>query len=128
MNTPGFIVSNPNGMMFNKRRQSKDIAVIKKVNEILAGETLYVSEYTKAIFPNGKVCDDFSSVEGFAFLENPKDIDLSKIDTLYIFYWNRHYPSDKKFTASLENYEKIHEEEFVGNSHENITLSVFGRR
>jgi hypothetical protein len=117
-----------NGMMFNKRRQSKDSIVIKKVRKIVDKEVLYVSEYTQSLFPEGKVCEDFSVINGYAFIENPNDIFPDMIDTLYIFKWNRHYPSDKKFTMDLLGYIKSDEVEFGGSSHEKITLETYKRK
>ena len=117
-----------NGMMFNKRRQSKDRNLIGKVKEIVRDETIFVSEYTNDILPDGTICNDFGTVKGFVFVEDPIHLFEDKIETLYIFKWNRHYPSDKKFNLDMKKFALISVENFVGYSHENITLEVYKKR
>lgn len=117
-----------NGMMFNKRRQSKDRNLIEKVKEIIRDETIFVSEYTNDILPDGITCNDFGAVKGFAFVEDPIHLFEDKIETLYIFKWNRYYPSDKKFNLDMKKFDLISVENFVGYSHENITLEVYKKR
>ena len=117
-----------NGMLFNKRRLSKDRVVNQKVEEIIGDESLYISSYTQSLFPDGVVCDNFQSHYGFAFIENPVHLDENYIETLYVFRWNRHYPSDAKFTLNLDDFTKVSEEEFAGYSHETITLEVYEKK
>ncbi len=114
-----------NGMLFNKRRLSKDRVVVAKVEEIIENEALYISKYTQSLFPDGIVCEGFGYPYGYAFIEDPAHLDERHIDTLYIFRWNRHYPSDAKFTMSLKNFELVDEETMVGYSHDEVTLQVY---
>lgn len=115
-----------NGMLFNKRRQSKDSVLNEKVLEIVANNPLYVSEYTKGLFPNGILTTDFGTVkDGYAFIEDPVHLQQMSVDILYIFKWNRHYPSNTRLAINMAYYTKIAEEEFVGSSHEKITLEVY---
>ena len=115
------------GMMFNNRRQSKDREVIAKINEILAGNELYITEYSKSLFDKGIVCENFERCEGYVFIENPDLITSDNIEELYIFKWNRHYPSDKKLNIDLSDYKMIETEDFVGYSHEKITLERYAK-
>jgi hypothetical protein len=112
------------GMMFNKRRQSKDQVVINKIKEITETKLLYVSEYTSKIIPEGIVTSTFDKVDGFCFIEDP-DLIPSNFDTVYIFRWNRLYPRDKIFNIDLSKFNLISTEEFKGYSHDNITLDVY---
>ena len=117
-----------NGMMFNKRRQSKDIKITEKVNEILGNNLLHIHSYSSPIFPEATVCESFENVDGFAFIENPDFIIPEKIQELYIFKWNRHYPSDKKFKMDMSDFVLQSTEDFVGNSHETITLEIYKKK
>ena len=94
--------------------------------EIVANNPLYVSEYTKDLFPNGIITADFGTVkDGYAFIEDPVHLQQMSVDILYIFKWNRHYPSNARLAINMAYYTKIAEEEFVGSSHEKITLEVY---
>lgn len=121
-------IDDKNGMMFNERRQSKDRALIEKVKEIAKGEQIFASEYSAKILPDATLCKNFEGIEGFAFIENPEDLFENQIEVLYVFKWNRHYPSDRKFNMNLTNFELVSTEDFVGYSHENITLEVYERK
>ena len=121
-------IDDKNGMMFNKRRQSKDRVLIEKIKEIANGEQIFASEYSAKILPDATLCENFESIEGFAFVENPEDLFENQIKVLYIFKWNRHYPSDRKFNMNLTNFELVSTEDFVGYSHENITLEIYERK
>lgn len=126
-------IDDDGGLLFNKRRQSKDKAVIEKVHEIVRNNTLWITDFSKALFTENVVQDnemlDKAETDDFCFVENiPLSIYADKITCLYLFRWNRKYPSDFKldidYSAFLRN-TKI--EEFVGNSHEKITLEVWER-
>ena len=49
----------------------------------------------------------------------------AKIEKIIVFWWNRHYPSDRKFDLDLSKWNKVSEEEFAGYSHEKITKEVY---
>lgn len=122
------------GMLFNKRRLSRDAAVIEKILEISGGSKLYMNAYSAKLFDGHHeiiVNEDFlhkANPEDYCFVENI-EIPEEGIDKLYIFNWNRRYPSDLKFNYDIiENgFEKIGTEEFEGSSHERITLDIYGR-
>lgn len=116
------------GMMFNNRRQSKDSVVINKIFELSNSEPVFSSEYTQKLLNNGKICDDFSTFNGLAFIEKPSDFFEDRIDKIYLFKWNRHYPSDDFFNIELSKFNLINTEEFIGNSHEKITLETYIRK
>ena len=123
------------GMMFNNRRQSRDKAVIDRIVEIVQGSKLWLSSYSKSLFDQVaillEVDDNFLQKAGngeFCFVENADITQYTpKIEKLYIFRWNRHYPADFYFTLDLAEYRMITQSEFMGNSHEKITLEVYER-
>ena len=90
-----------NGMMFNKRRLSQDVAIREDL----------------------PVCDS----ENLQFIEDKQLGNFeSEIDKMIVYYWNRRYPSDLKFDIDFSNgkWEIVSEEEFEGNSHDKITKKV----
>ena len=121
--------------MFNNRRQSSDKAVINRILELTKGSKLWLSSYSKSLFDQVtiplEVDDDFLQKAGngeFCFVENADITQYTpKIEKLYLFRWNRHYPADFYFTLDLAEYRMIARSEFTGNSHEKITLEVYER-
>lgn len=120
-------IDEKNGMLFNKRRLSKDKAVVEKIASFLKLSPIFVSEYSKKILPYGIVVEDFNKGNNFAFIENPKDLP-NEIEMFYVFNWNRHYPSDTKLEFDFTDYDIVSVEDFIGNSHENITLTIYKKK
>lgn len=126
------------GMMFNKRRQSKDAVVRQNMLALLPeGGKLYVSPYTaKQFLPEEQerlfVSERFLSEAGaeeFCFAEDA-DLSLieSQVDGLVLYRWNRIYPSDVKFEMNLGDFELVSTEEFVGNSHPEMVREIYKRK
>ena len=123
------------GMMFNNRRQSRDKAVIDRIVEIVQGSKLWLSSYSKSLFDQVaillEVDDNFLQKAGngeFCFAENADITQYTpKIEKLYLFRWNRHYPANLYFPLDLGEFKQIARSEFTGNSHEKITLEVYER-
>ena len=118
-----------NGMLFNKRRQSRDKILIENVLELCKGKKLYTNEYSSALFPENSVavCENFDAVEkGFVFAENFM-VDEDKIQEIIIYKWNRVYRADIFFNISLDNWNLTETVEFVGSSHEKITRERYVR-
>ncbi len=121
------------GMLFNHRRQSRDRILVEKVLEITKNSVLYMTEYSKRIFPfseNIKITEKLSDKNGdcFWFLEE-KIEDISVFHEVYIFNWNTIYPADIYFPYDLEEegFSLVSAEDFKGNSHSVITLSLYRR-
>lgn len=128
------------GMMFNKRRQSKDALVRTDMLAMLPPEKkLFVTPYTaKQFLPEEqeKLCvlgadvsaRDVLSAEEVFFAE---DTDVTGFETateqVVLYRWNRAYPSDMKFTFDLSGYELISSEDFVGNSHPEMKKEIYVR-
>ena len=121
------------GMLFNNRRVSRDRAVIDKIKEMAAGKRLWIREFSKKLFGDDVTIDEDmllkAEKDDLCFVEDA-DISpaLSETDVIYLFKWNRKYPSDVVFEK--ENLASFHletTEEFEGNSHEKITLERWTR-
>ena len=125
-----------NGMMFNKRRQSRDKILTKHICELANDAKIWVNNFSKEIFDeqnnnNVIVDDEFInkiSKDEYCFIENISPSTLeNKIDKIILYYWNRVYPADMYFDIKLEDWELESETEFAGSSHERITQKVFIR-
>ena len=117
-----------NGMLFNKRRQSKDSVLCQKIAE-LAGAYLCVNAYTAKLFPGVEACSDplvYAGDEDVCFVE---DLDvtpyLEKANRLIVYRWNRLYPADVWFPNVFESWKLVSRDEFSGSSHDLITQEVY---
>lgn len=124
-----------NGMTFNKRRQSQDSVLRKKIGTICGESPVYMSLYSAAQF-NGEckiaASDNFlteASNDDFCFIESDT-VDPQNISELYIFKWNRKYPADLifNFIPKKSGFKLIKSEDFKGSSHDKITLEVYERK
>jgi hypothetical protein len=119
------------GQLFNGRRQSKDIQVISKILNITEGKNLLINSFSEKLFEEKAIVNvDFLECAGegdFCFIENVSASEyIEKINKVYLFKWNRKYPSDFTFDLELENnFHLVSVEEFQGNSHELVTLEVW---
>ena len=109
-------VDDNGGMMFNKRRQSRDRVLCECVMRLSEDDRIIVSEnYLEE-----------ASGEDFCFVEKePLKAFENEIKKLIIFKWNRVYPADQYLDIDPEKMTKVQEEEFVGFSHEKITMEVY---
>ena len=127
-------VDDNGGLLFNNRRQSRDKKVIEKVFDIVGESKLWITEFSQALFDEGKVCIDSELLElaaedEFCFVENLKVAPyMDKINEIYLFKWNRKYPSDVKFDVPLNEWGMEEQTDFVGKSHEKITREIYVRR
>lgn len=126
-------VDNRFGMLFNKRRISRDRAVTEDIVKDLSGGRLLGAEMSKPLFDgeiNAVFRDDFPEIakeNDRCFVED-RDITpyLEKITKIVLYHWNRDYPADLWFDpAVLREFQKKTTTEFEGNSHEKITKEVY---
>lgn len=123
------------GMLFNKRRQSKDALVRKDMLELLPpGEKLHVNEYTAGQFlaeekERLQVDADFPEQVGeeeYCFVETAKLSPLkNQIQEVVLYRWNRSYPGDLFFDLDLTEYRLDSVKEFVGNSHPEMVREIY---
>lgn len=119
-------IDNRKGIMFNKRRVSKDTLLIERLKGITKENKIYVSEYSKPLFDgfdNLVLSIENLTNNDFYFLE---DEDYNgNIDKIIIYKWNRDYPADKYFDIDLSSYELISTQDFQGSSHDLITEEIY---
>ena len=121
------------GLLFNHRRQSRDVEVCRKALQLAAGRPLWMNAYSEPLFQTlgGEVAITEQLYENagsddicFAERELPA---MEQVHRLYVFRWNRVYPSDVKFSPEDTGFRMTGKEEFQGNSHALITLEVYER-
>ena len=123
-------------MLFNHRRQSRDRVLCERVLQ-MADErdcSVYMNTYSAKIFPEDKriaVSENYleeAGVQDLCFVEKePLATYFDKIDECIVFKWNRVYPADQHLDIDISKMTKVQEEEFVGFSHEKITMEVYER-
>ncbi len=126
-------VDDNNGMLFNNRRQSRDMLLIEDLIKYANTNKILINDFSKSLFAdyenNILISDTFLSdanENDICFVEN---IDLNeykdKINTLIIYKWNRVYPADFYFKLDLNSYRLIETKDFKGNSHDKITREIY---
>lgn len=131
-------VDERNGMMFNRRRQSRDLAVCRDILKECSGKELYMTPYSEKLFADVpeaqiRVSEDLPAQAGegdACFLEDTEIAGFERqIQTVILYRWNRRYPADRYFTLDLCDgaWELRRTEEFRGSSHERITKEVYER-
>lgn len=141
-------VDNNYGLLFNKRRISSDKAVLQKIQELSKTSSLLINSFSLPLFSQymesdqtSRCTNDFyfnnicikedllnaATDDDFCFIENVTVSEfMDRISELYIFKWNRSYPSDFKLDIMPNKYFNLKNTiEFAGNSHKNITMEVW---
>ena len=129
------IVDDNYGMMFNNRRQSKDSVLIDRIAELSKDSKLWVSMYTRSLFPHNTnivLSQNFGQAdkEDYCFVEDDKVSDIKEhIDIIYLYRWNRVYPSDTTFLEKLL-YDFVLESsyEFQGSAHGKISEVIYRKK
>lgn len=122
------------GMLFNKRRQSMDSVLRRRVLNLCAGKKLWMNVYSCKQFDSDAdeciiVDEDFmdkADSDDYCFAEN---INLavyeSKINRIILYKWNRIYPANLYFDINLKNWRLTESTDFVGSSHDKITEEIY---
>lgn len=128
-------LSEGDGMLFNKRRQSRDRVLIENLMSLIDDKILFITSFSEKLFEsysNVKIIDFPEEVpkEATFFIENLSLAPFkSKIEKMIIYRWNRRYPTDLyldtppnsiglKLTSTMD---------FAGHSHEKITREIYER-
>lgn len=122
------------GMMFNNRRQSRDVEVVKKIVELTKDNRLWMNRYSYELFEELD-CSNINVDSGFlsetangeyCFVEN---VDLEHfekwVEKIIVFRWNTVYPCDRELDIDLKTWQLIESSEFAGKSHKKITMEVY---
>ena len=121
------------GMMFNRRRQSRDRILIAELLAHVGERRLIISPYSAPLFPadapNLTVANDPCAAadrDSFAFVEDTDPLShWDEVTELLIYRWNRIYPADRKFQGDLSGFRLTETTEFAGSSHDTITKEVW---
>ena len=128
-------LDNRNGMLFNRRRQSRDRTVVQDILKECGNRSLWVNEFSAALFTGQdrsvKISErPFEKVQkdDFCFIENLQLKPYEKIiEKIIVYRWNRNYPVDVYLDIDLRNdWQLLSQTEFAGYSHEKITKEVYG--
>ena len=121
------------GLLFNRRRQSRDRLVIEDILATVGGRRLFAAPFSAPLFAGAELLMDaaflsLAGAEDFCFVEDrPVTPYLAQIDTLIAYRWNRAYPADVYLDLPLANWRLLETTEFKGFSHEKITREVYAR-
>lgn len=119
------------GMMFNRRRQSRDRILIAELTAAAGERGLVVSPYSAPLFPadaaSVTVAEDPCAAAGASDVAFVEDTPLcfEGVTELWIYRWNRIYPADRIFQGVPQGFRLTETTEFVGSSHDKITKEVW---
>ena len=123
-----------NGMLFCGRRQSKDQYLRRELLQMAQPNELWMNGFSAKQFDEGdaiRISEDFLELapQGqWCFVENTDILPYKeKIESIAIYRWNRHYPSDVKFPveAFCDGWQLVSTRSFPGHSHDEITEEVY---
>ena len=126
-------VDDNRGMLFNKRRQSRDKVVLADLMTL--SERIRIHPFSEKLFTEYTGCIDVNE----NFLEDAQEDDLCFVENqllkpqeelisqLIVYKWNRKYPADFRLDLDLSQWNLKEQIEFVGNSHEKITREIYDR-
>ena len=130
-----FCVDDRGGMLFNKRRVSRDKLMVSDLAEYIGNDALYLTPYSEELFLeqslNIIVSENalkFAEDDDFVFVETEEpSAYMAAAKEIIIYKWNRRYPFDLALKASpLEFGFKLESVcEFRGNAHDKITREVY---
>lgn len=119
-----------NGLQFNKRRQSRDAAVLEDIRSALAG-SLLIEPFSEKLIRETEIPYVLppETAEDYFAEEVPSEAVLEKTSKIVIYRWNRHYPADVRWEPDLAamGFTLRETTEFSGRSHEKITREVYVR-
>ena len=119
------------GMMYNRRRQSRDRVMMENLKRHVGDELVYISLYSESLFAGGdikyRVADDpcTAACDGYVFIEDTRLPSPENVSELVVYNWCCEYPSDVSFDFDYSTLKRISKEKFAGYSHEKITKEVF---
>lgn len=128
------------GMMFHRRRQSRDRAVIENIVNMCGDARLWIAPESEPLLKETDaslgIAEDFlnRAGEGEYCLVETWPEQLSErfceeyVETLILYHWNRSYPADQFFPLDLQRWQLNTTEEFAGTSHEHIRKEIYDKK
>lgn len=119
------------GMLFNHRRQSRDIRVLEDIRESIP-EVLTIDPFSEKLIAEAGIpyvlAGETLDADAHFFLEARSAAQTAAASSrLVIYRWNRHYPADVRFDADLSGFTPESTSQFPGKSHDIITKEVYVR-
>lgn len=129
-------VDDRNGMLFNKRRLSRDRAQQEDLLALCGSEKLWLHSFSAKLFADYEaqiIVDDCflqnAGVGEICFVEDqPLQPWLKRLEGVILYRWNRAYPSDQTLDLDLNVFVCKEREEFPGTSHKTITREIYMRK
>ena len=129
-------VDEKNGMLFNRRRVSRDRIQQEDLLRLCGEKKLWISGFSAKLFePFAEkvfVDEAFLQIAGmgeFCFVEDqPLQPWLDRLEGVIVYRWNRAYPSDQVFDLDLTGFTCQEKLEFAGSSHERITREIYSKK
>lgn len=119
------------GMAFMGKRLSRDRVQLERLFSLVGEGVLLVTPYSERLvegFPRVRVVSDVRVREEntVLFLETVDPTPLLRSgDTLAVYRFGRHYPSDLRLVADLSRMELLSACAFVGSSHPDMTETLY---
>lgn len=117
-----------NGLKFNKRRQSRDAALLEDIRNQLTGNLL-IESFSEKLIQETEIPYVLppETAEDYFAEDIPSEELLNQTEKIVIYRWNRHYPSDVRWNPDLSamGFSLAEATEFPGTSHEKITREVY---
>jgi len=113
-------------MMFNRRRCSRDQAVITDILTTYDPSDICVSAYSSPLFEGARVISHPPKAEnGVLFLEDlPLSPALARATKIIVYRFDRVYPADVRLDIP-QGFTLTERREFAGFSHDRITREVY---
>ena len=111
-------------LLFNRRRCSRDSAVINDILTMYTPGELYVSAYSAPLFPGARVISHIKEAEVLFLEDLPLSPALTQAKRLIVYRFDRVYPADIRLHIPEEFHLK-QTTEFSGSSHHKITREVY---
>lgn len=122
------------GILFNRRRVSRDGELISRLTKKFENRKIFIKEYSLPLFTDHKdrVCifEDITTLceDAVCFLEEGIERIPDNTDRIITYHWNRKYPSDTYFYIDEEKFGCVCESEFKGSSHDKISERTWIRK
>ena len=117
-----------NGLRFNKRRQSRDAALLEDIRSRLTGKLL-IEPLSEKLIREAEIPYVLppETAEDYFAEDVPGEEILDHCEKVVIYRWNRQYPADVRWEPDLEarGFSLWETGEFPGKSHEKITREVY---
>lgn len=106
------------------KRLSRDREMISDM--INSFDKIAVSDYSRELFENGGNLIPLPSQipDNMVLFLETEDIP-EKANTLIVYRWNRHYPSNKRYSPKANGWRKKEESFLTGYSHSKITKEIY---